>query len=59
MDLLLRGNSHQLFIKKESSVPFYFLFVTSDLEEKRRKRQEEWEKVRKPEDPVGTATCLY
>ncbi len=29
-------------------------FVSEDeLEEKRKKRQEEWEKVRKPEDPVG------
>lgn len=25
----------------------------NDLEERRKKRQEEWEKVRKPEDPVG------
>lgn len=29
-------------------------FVTeAELDEKRKKRQEEWEKVRKPEDPVG------
>ena len=29
-------------------------FVTeTELDEKRRKRQEEWERVRKPEDPVG------
>ena len=29
-------------------------FVSENaLEEKRKKRQEEWEKVRKPEDPVG------
>lgn len=26
----------------------------SEIEEKRKKRQEEWEKVRKPEDPEGT-----
>lgn len=25
----------------------------SELDEKRKKRQEEWEKVRKPEDPEG------
>lgn len=25
----------------------------SELEEKRKKRQEEWEKVRKPDDPEG------
>jgi hypothetical protein len=29
-------------------------FVSQDkLDEKRQKRQEEWEKVRKPEDPKG------
>lgn len=29
-------------------------FVTeSELEEARKKRQEEWEKVRKPSDPIG------
>lgn len=26
----------------------------SELEERRKRRQEEWEKVRKPEDPEGT-----
>jgi len=26
----------------------------TELDEKRKKRQEEWERVRKPEDPVGT-----
>lgn len=29
-------------------------FVTeAELDDKRKKRQEEWEKVRKPEDPQG------
>lgn len=29
-------------------------FVTeAELDEKRKKRQEEWEKVRKPDDPEG------
>lgn len=29
-------------------------FVTeAELEERRKRRQEEWEKVRKPEDPEG------
>lgn len=29
-------------------------FVTeAELDDKRKKRQEEWEKVRKPEDPEG------
>ena len=29
-------------------------FVTqSDIDERNRKRQEEWEKVRKSEDPLG------
>lgn len=26
----------------------------AELDEKRKKRQEEWEKVRKPDDPEGT-----
>jgi len=41
-------------------------FVTeTELDEKRRKRQEEWERVRKPEDPVDVpeeeydSRCLY
>lgn len=30
-------------------------FVTeAELDERRKKRQEEWEKVRKPDDPEGT-----
>lgn len=29
-------------------------FVTEkDIEEKRRQKQEEWERTRKPEDPIG------
>lgn len=30
----------------------------SELDEKRKKRQEEWEKVRKPDDPEGEAFTL-
>ena len=39
-----------------SSVPGLSVkkFVTQDeIDEKKKKRQEEWEKVRKPDDPVG------
>lgn len=33
-------------------------FVTeAELDEKRKARQEEWEKVRKPDDPEGTVLC--
>ena len=29
-------------------------FVTeNEIEEKRKERQEEWDKVRKPDDPIG------
>lgn len=32
----------------------------TELDENRKKRQEEWEKVRKPEDPEGKKnTCTY
>lgn len=32
----------------------------ADLEEKRQKRQEEWEKVRQPDEPLGTVhTCRF
>lgn len=31
----------------------------AELDEKRKKRQEEWEKVRKPEDPEGKNTLTY
>ena len=31
----------------------------NDLEERRRKRQEEWEKVRKPDDPIGNIHHLF
>lgn len=33
----------------------------NEVDEKKRKRQEEWEKVRKPDDPEGmfdSATCI-
>lgn len=30
----------------------------SELDEKRKKRQEEWEKVRKPDDPEGEMFTL-
>lgn len=31
----------------------------NELDEKRKKRQEEWEKVRKPEDPEGKNTHAH
>lgn len=36
-------------------------FVTEqEIEETKKKRQEEWEKVRKPDDPVGeSALCAF
>lgn len=41
------GDDGNLVIKKR--------FVTeAELDERRKRRQEEWEKVRKPEDPEGT-----
>lgn len=40
------GDDGNLVIKKR--------FVTeAELDERRKRRQEEWEKVRKPEDPQG------
>lgn len=30
----------------------------AELDEKRKKRQEEWEKVRKPDDPEGKHTYI-
>lgn len=40
------GDDGNLVIKKR--------FVTeAELDERRKRRQEEWEKVRKPEDPEG------
>ena len=36
------------------AVPTFKSFVTEkEVEEVRKKRQEEWEKVRKPTDPLG------
>lgn len=41
------GDDGNLVIKKR--------FVSeAELDERRKRRQEEWEKVRKPEDPEGT-----
>lgn len=35
-------------------------FVTeSEVEEVRKKRQEEWENVRKPDDPIGEREWLH
>lgn len=31
----------------------------AELDEKRKKRQEEWEKVRKPDDPEGKNASTY
>lgn len=31
----------------------------TELDEKRKKRQEEWEKVRKPDDPEGKNTYTH
>lgn len=31
----------------------------AELDEMRKKRQEEWEKVRKPDDPEGKKTYVY
>jgi hypothetical protein len=43
------GDDGNLVIKKR--------FVSeAELDERRKRRQEEWEKVRKPEDPEGTQT---
>ena len=40
------GDDSNLVIKKR--------FVSeAELDERRKRRQEEWEKVRKPEDPEG------
>ena len=34
-------------------VPLKKFVTETELEEKRRKRQEEWEKVRQPNQPLG------
>ncbi len=37
-----------------SDLPGFKKFVSEDeLAEQKKKRQEEWEKVRKPDDPIG------
>ena len=38
--------------------PLKFVSET-EIEEKRKKRQEEWEKVRQPHQPLGDLTCFY
>lgn len=44
----------------EAGVDLSRKFVSeTELDEKRKKRQEEWEKVRKPDDPEGKNTCTY
>lgn len=44
------GDDGNLVIKKR--------FVSeAELDERRKRRQEEWEKVRKPEDPEGIEAC--
>ena len=35
------------------SAPLRSFVSEKDLEEKRKQRQEEWEKTRKPDDPLG------
>ena len=58
------------YYKKNSSPPSVYSSAIStgglnsfvsenDLEERRRKRQEEWEKVRKPDDPIGNIDSLF
>ncbi len=38
----------------DDAVPAFKKFVTEDeIEDQKKKRQEEWEKVRKPDDPLG------
>ena len=58
-----------VFSRRSSYVLFYFIQTCSrmsfslkkfetagEIEEKKKKRQEEWEKVRKPDDPEGNCT---
>ena len=41
----------------ESSAPIFKSFVSEkEIEDVKKKRQEEWERVRKPEDPIGRST---
>jgi len=35
------------------SVPLKKFVTETELDEKRKKRQEEWEKVRQPHQPIG------
>lgn len=43
----------------EAGIDLSRKFVSeAELDERRKKRQEEWEKVRKPNDPEGM-NCIY
>ena len=43
-----------------NDVPAFKKFVSEDeLEEQKRKRQEEWEKVRKPDEPLGISVLGF
>lgn len=43
----------------EAGIDLSRKFVSeAELDERRKKRQEEWEKVRKPNDPEGN-NCIY
>ena len=51
-----------LFVISSSmaDVPTFKKFVSEDeLEEQKRKRQEEWEKVRRPDQPLGRYIYRY
>jgi hypothetical protein len=39
------------------SVPLKKFVTETELDEKRKKRQEEWEKVRQPHQPIGISQC--
>ena len=42
-----------------SELPAFKKFVSEDeIEEQKKKRQEEWEKVRKPDQPLGTECVI-
>ena len=42
-----------------SSIPTFKSFVTEkEVEEVKKKRQEEWERVRKPSDPLGAVSAI-
>ena len=39
--------------KSDGSAMFKKFETSDEIEEKKRKRQEEWEKVRRPDQPLG------